>query len=98
MATARPWYHFVQERVIAQSDDPDSPGIATTERDDDAALIVAAVNAYDTLRAENARLRVDIRTLLGLLDVHAYDVETDRDYQTTTDEIRARAALTGKEG
>ena len=57
MATARPWYHFVQERVIAQSNDPDSPGIATTERDDDAALIVAAVNAYDTLRAENARLR-----------------------------------------
>ena len=67
MATARPWYHFVQERVIAQSDDPDSPGIATTERDDDAALIVAAVNAYDTLRAENARLRGALASVLASL-------------------------------
>lgn len=68
--------------------------VLARERD---ALIAARANV-DTLRTDNARLREaldtsreDVRTLLGLLDVHAYDVETNADYQTRTDGIRDRA-------
>lgn len=58
-ATTRPWYHFVRERVIARSEDPNSESIATTERDEDAVFIVEAVNAYDTLRAQLATVTAE---------------------------------------
>jgi len=96
MATARPWYHFAQERVIAQSDDPDSPGIATTERDDDAALIVEAVNAYDALRAENARLRAALEAVEPMLATHHARCPDVGDVCHA--HAIVQAALAGKEG
>jgi hypothetical protein len=67
-ATPRPWAAIGSEKVVHRLDALTDLVVAEIETGNgsDAALIVEAVNAYGTLRAENERLKAAIRAILAV--------------------------------
>lgn len=69
--------------------------IAALVGNEDAALIVEAVNAYDALRAENQALRKALKAFVAWCDGKGIDVHSQLDWREKFTEVwkQAKAAL-----